>query len=190
MIVINFNVHFFQEVLEFFKAHLVVFVLISFPQAGVNPTAGWCKETSPGQQGLNTTALHSRQTSCKDSEPLLPAAVNQHAPMNSLHHLTFCSERAKRCFGRSKVLCRTSNHDPGKACHHLAKARSVLFNLHEFLDTATSQNSPISLLWQKVHPPDGRKENEKISKYGQLIIKNLIVYHSEHFTGILWNKHE
>lgn len=169
MIVINFNVHFFQEVLELFKAHLVVFVLISFPQAGVNPTARWCKETSPGQHGLNTTPLHSTWVGRHKS----PLKILNHfslllwismLPLNSLHHLTFCSERAKQCFGRSKVLCSTSNHDPGKACHHLAKARWALFNLQEFLDTATSQNSLISLLWQKVHPPDGRKENEKISQ--------------------------
>lgn len=49
MVVIDFNVHFFQEVFELFQAHLVVFVFVSFPQAGVNPAAGRCKEIFPGQ---------------------------------------------------------------------------------------------------------------------------------------------
>lgn len=49
MVVIDFDVHFFQEVFELFQAHLVVFVFVSFPQAGVNPAAGRCKEIFPGQ---------------------------------------------------------------------------------------------------------------------------------------------
>lgn len=49
MVVIHLNVHFFQEVFELLQAHLVVFVFVSFAQAGVNPAAGGCKETFPGQ---------------------------------------------------------------------------------------------------------------------------------------------
>lgn len=73
---------------------------------------------------LNTTPLLPTvggKSYSKGSEPPLQLLQISMPSLNSLHHLTFFSERAKWCFGRSKMHCNTSNRDPGEAFHHLAE---------------------------------------------------------------------
>lgn len=85
MVVIDFNVHFFQEVFQLFQAHLVVFVFVSFPQTGVNPAAGGCKEIFPGQCLASTAKyllLHIAGGKCSStgSEPLSSCWKSAWAP--------------------------------------------------------------------------------------------------------------